>query len=480
VASPLTFRIAEFRSTKVIILDLHTAPNFERESYNGRAPEGVEREGGFRTRDRISAIDATHARIAPYAHHLRISLAYPDDLLEFERICHIAQCEPRPIRTTSVDARAIGFFSHHNLAQVQRWIKTMEWKNAFQIEAYLRSGLLTTHDLLVTLQGPIDQAIHYYGTEAPEFLRLFMVTLKLRKVDEELVDCFARARANHVNIQPLRVVPGHISCHRVIITPSRMLLEGPYTTQSNRVIRRYQSHDPSLAERFIRVEFRDEDRLAYRWDGDVDGTGFLQQRVGGILRDGFELGGRAFEFLGYSTSALRDHSVWFVSPFRDSVEGYVTSENIRASLGDFSQLLRMPSKYAARTAQAFAAMCPGVRIRRDQWEEQDDLGKHTNGVGTISPQLADMIWEERCNASLNVREHHVKPSAYQFRFLGYGGVVVVDYRLQGIKMRLRKSQRKFSVHDFEEAEFEITRSFDCPNPVHLNRFVVASSLREHY
>ena len=474
--------MVESRSTTVIILDLHTAPNFEQESYNGWAPEGVEREGGLRTRDRISAIDATHARIAPYAHHLRISLADPKDLLEFERICHIAQCEPRPIRTTSVDARAMGFFSHHNLAQVQRWIKTMEWKNAFQIEAYLRSGLLTTHDLLVTLQGPIDQAIHYYGTEAPEFLRLFMVTLKSRKVEEELVDCFARARANHVNIKPLRLARGHISCHHVIITPSRILLEGPYTTQSNRVIRRYQSHDPSLVERFIRVEFRDEDRLAYRWDGDVDGTWFLQQRVGGILRYGFDLSGRDFEFLAYSTSALRDHSVWFVSPFRDPVEGYVTSEKIRACLGDFSQLLRMPSKYAARIAQAFTATDPSVRIRRDQWEEQDDLGNHTDGVGTISPQLADMIWEARCKAGHNIGGHRVKSSAYCFRFVGYRGVVVVDHRLQGIRMRLRKSQRRFPVHDVEEAEFEITRSFDCPNPVYLNRFVVVSSppSREHY
>jgi RNA-dependent RNA polymerase len=452
-----------------IILDLHTPPNFEQETYNGRAPEGVEREGRFRTRDRISAIDATHANIAPYAHHLRISLADPDDLLDFERICHIAQCEPRPIRIPHVDAHAMGFFSHRNLAQVQRWIKTMDWKNAFHIEAYLRSGLVTTHDLLVTLQGPIEQAIHYYGAEAPEFLRLFMVALKLRKVDEELVDCFARARATHVNIKPVRLAPGHISCHHVIVTPCKVLLEGPYTTQSNRVIRHYQSHDPSLAERFIRVEFRDEDRLAYRWDGDVDGTWFLQQRVGGILRHGFELGGRAFEFLAYSNSALRDHSVWFVSPFRDPVDGYVTSEKIRASLGDFSQLLRMPSKYAARIAQAFTATGHSVMIRRDQWEEQDDLGNHTNGVGTISPQLADMIWEARCKTCRKVREHRVKPSAYQFRFVGYGGVVVVDHRLQGIRMRLRKSQHKFPVHDVEEAEFEIARSFDYPNPVHLNR-----------
>ena len=373
----------------------------------------------------------------------------------------------------------MGFFSHRDIAQFQCWIKTMEWKNAFQIEAYLRSGLLTTHDLLVTLQEPIEQAIHHYGTEAPEFLRLFMVALKTRKVDEELVDLFARTRSNHANIKPLRLAPGHISCHHVVITPSRILLEGPYTTQSNRVIRHYQSHDPSLVERFIRVEFRDEDRLAYRWDGDVDGTWFLQQRVGGILRDGFELGGRVFEFLAYSMTSLRDHTFWFVSPFRDPVEGNVNSQKIRASLGDFSKLLRMPSKYGARIAQAFTATDPGVKIQRNQWEEQDDLGNHTDGVGTISSQLADMVWEERCKAGLNFREHRIKPSAYQFRFLGYKGVVVVDHRLQGIKMRLRESQRKFPVNDIEEAELEIACSFDYPNLVHLNRFAIVSSPHKH-
>jgi RNA-dependent RNA polymerase len=365
----------------------------------------------------------------------------------------------------------MGFFSRRDLIYVQRWIKTMDWKNAFQIEGYLRSGLLTTHDLLQKLQKPIEQAIHYYGNEASEFLRMFSVELKMRKPDEGVQDCFARLRSKHVHIKPLRLAQRHISCHHVIITPSRILLEGPFTTQSNRTIRRYQEHDHSLTEQFVRVEFRDEDRLTYRWDGVVDGTWFLQQRVGGILRHGFEVGGRAFEFLAYSTSALRQHSVWFVSPFRDPVEGYVTSEEIRSSIGDFSKLLRTPSKYAARIAQAFTATDPSVKIRSDQWEEQPDLGEHTDGVGTISPQLRDMIWEVLCKANSHVKEYRVPPSAFQFRFLGYKGVVVVDHRLQGIKMRLRESQCKFPVPDVEEAEIEIANSFDYPNPVHLNRFV---------
>jgi RNA-dependent RNA polymerase len=225
----------------------------------------------------------------------------------------------------------------------------------------------------------------------------------------------------------------------------------------------------------LRVEFCDEDHLAYRWDREVDGSWFVQRRVGGVLRDGFQIAGRSFEFLAYSHSSLREHAVWFVSPFDDPVEGHVNAESIRAQLGDFSNLLRTPSKYAARIAQAFTSTDPSVKIRRDQWEEQPELGLHTDGVGTISQELANMIWEEKCRATGNLRENRVKPSAYQFRFLGYKGVVVVDSRLQGIKMRLRGSQCKFPVHNEEDTEFEIAGSFDSPIPSHLNRFVFTES-----
>ncbi|KAI0251717.1 RNA dependent RNA polymerase-domain-containing protein [Lactifluus subvellereus] len=449
-----------------IIFDLHMPPNFEQES---RAPGIIERNRRYKTRSRISALDDAHARVALYAYHLRVLLTDADDLIKFEMICHVTQCEPRPIRVERVDAHPMQFFSQRDLYRVQRWIKTMDWNNAFQIEAYLRCGLLNTHDLLFTLQTLIDEVIRDYGAQASELLRLFSVALRMRKDDESPSDCLARVRSDYPTIKPLRLAQGYISCHHVIITPSRMLLEGPYPMQSNRVIRHYQNHDTTFVERFICVEFRDEDHLAYRWDTDVDGTWFLQQRVGGILREGFELGGRGFEFLGYSMSALREHSVWFVSPFRDPVEGYVTAEKICASLGDFSGFLRTPSKYAARIAQAFAMTDSSLKIRRDQWEEQVELGPHTDGVGTISPDLADIIWAAKCRMTRSFRENRVKPSAYQFRFLGYKGVVVVDHRLKGIKMRLRDSQRKFPVHNVEEAEFEIARSFDCPNQVYLNR-----------
>jgi len=456
----------------VIVFDLRVPPIFEGQSFNSREPGEQERRH-HKPRDRLIALDEAHARIAPYAHHFRIALSEPGSHLEFKKICHLVECEPRPAAIARVDADSHQFFSPRNLFQVERWIKTMDWKCAFQIESCLRGDLLTPQDVLNHLRKSIDSIIHDYGPDASRLLHEFSLALQMRGAVETSSSCLTRVRAENPTMKPLRLAPGHILCHHVVITPSRVLLEGPYATQSNRVIRHYQDHDPALVERFLRVEFCDEDYLKYRWDREVDGPRFVQQRVGRVLHNGIEIAGRSFEFLAYSGSSLREHAVWFVSPFHDPVEGDVNAESIRARLGDFSDLLRKPSRYAARLAQAFTSTDPGVKIRPGQWEEQPDLGSHTDGVGTISQELADMIWEEKCRASGNLRENRVKPSAYQFRFLGYKGVVVVDSRLEGVKMRLRESQRKFSVHNVDEAAFEVAQSFNYPHQVHLNRFVVS-------
>jgi RNA-dependent RNA polymerase len=97
------------------------------------------------------------ARVAPYAHHLRVLLANREDLLKFQQLCHIAQGNFRPVRVSYVNSFPQDFFS--NGVQPMRWIQTMDCKNDFQIEAYLRCGLLNTHGLLFSLQKPIESVI---------------------------------------------------------------------------------------------------------------------------------------------------------------------------------------------------------------------------------------------------------------------------------------------------------------------------------
>lgn len=145
----------------------------------------------------------------------------------------------------------------------------------------------------------------------------------------------------------------------------------------------------------------------------VDGKILLTERVGGILKNGLEVAGRQFQFLAYSSSALREHAVWFMYPFEDEEGTLITAEVIRSRLGDFSGVIKYPSKYAARMAQAFTATDPSVKIPRSCVEEMADLGQepyiHTDGVGTISKELGNQIWEALCKD----RDEHYRKTAIQ-------------------------------------------------------------------
>lgn len=226
---------------------------------------------------------------------------------------------------------------------------------------------------------------------------------------------------------------------------------------------------------FVRVAFRDEDRLQYRWDREVDGATFVRERVGGILHHGFTIAGRKFEFLGYSQSQLRSHSVFAVSPFHHPQKGLVTAQTIREEVGIFDDILHLPALYAARVSQAFSGTKDSVRLRSYEWDEMDDV-KHndyvfTDGVGTISPELAKQVWQTLCSQSHRIPSTPFDPVAFQIRFGGYKGMVSVDPRLSGIRMRLRPSMRKFHVFESDSTALEVARAFEYPGRMYLNRQV---------
>lgn len=448
-----------------ICFELLVPPVFQLENFN-RTLTGVEWRDERKFRQRLDSLNEVHAAIAPYAHQLRIILHEQSDLERFANLCEVAElC--RPFRT-QMEAFTNGFFHPSRINKVERMFKEFDWSIAFQLEALLRNGFLNTEDLLERFYGLVKQLCARRPRTAAETLRLFTEAMRSRDPRDEPEHVYQKVLSRD-EPESIELSPGNFMCHHVTVTPTRMLLEGPYVIQSNRVIRQYRGFE----DHFIRVDFRDEDRLQYRWDRDTDGKSLLEKRVGGILKGGFSLATRDFEFLAYSSSALREHAVWFVNPFHHPEKGWIDAEYIRSSLGDFSAVIHCPSKYAARIAQAFTATDPSVEISRDQWEEMDDLGEEpylfTDGVGTISPELADKIWEALCSARDDSFRRNIKPSAYQIRFLGYKGMVAVDENLKGVKMRLRPSMNKFEGPAEETATIEIARAFEKPNTCYLNR-----------
>ena len=404
-------------SNAVLCFDTLTPPVLEEIDFN-RPTTGYALEDNKQYRRRVGSLNDRHKAIAPYAHQLRIVLyndVSVDIISKFMSHCSVVGL-PEPIDCSkyklSIDADHRGFFQAKRLYQIESWIKKLDWFVAFQLEAALHNALLNTNDLLVDLYKPINKLCKHHPKSAGEVLRHFNEALQSRPPQESPLACFERVQHRTLKNPQAKLDPGLFVCHHVTFTPTRLILEGPYATQSNRVIRDYQGFE----QNFLRVDFRDEDRLHYRWSREVDAFSYLKERVGGILKDGFELAGRSFEFLAYSSSALREHAVWFMHPFEHPERGWVTSATIRSSLGNFEGVIREPSKYAARMAQAFTATYPSVKIRRDQWEEipnigDDETGVFTDGVGTISKGLGDMIWQEWCRRD---RDTRIKPSVVSF------------------------------------------------------------------
>ncbi|KAG0701519.1 RNA dependent RNA polymerase-domain-containing protein [Suillus ampliporus] len=465
-----------------ICFDLFSPPIIEREDINRTLTGTWSDTKNYR--DRVGALHPGHEKIAPYAHHIRIILSEPGDLDRFKQFCKIAELRP-PIEGVHIQATCQEFFTSRKLALVQRWLKSLSsnWPVAFQIEALLRNGVANTKEL-EDLLPRIVELIKRHQSSAATIMRFFVMKAGARPPSQTIQQCFEMVlQAKLGKVRP-EAPAGRFYCHRVTVTPTRLILEGPNIMQSNRVIREYEGYEGN----FIRVDFRDEDRLQYRWDREVDGASFVQRRVGDFLKNGFELAGKHFEFLAYSQSALREHAVWFVSSFQHAAKGPVDAHTIRSSLGDFSGCISSPSKYAARMAvsqflpqnfllivlqQAFTATDPSVKIHRSQWSEMPDIVENgvmfSDGVGTISEELGNLIWQTLCNARRDGGANAVKPSAYQIRFLGYKGVVAVDMQLQGIHICLRESMNKFKDHGEEYATIEIARPVVKPNTPHLNR-----------
>ncbi|KAG1724765.1 RNA dependent RNA polymerase-domain-containing protein [Suillus paluster] len=450
-----------------ICFDLFTPPIIEREDVN-RTLTGT-RLDSQNYRDRIGALHPGHEQIAPYAHHIRIILSEPGDLDKFKQFCRIAELRP-PIDSVFIEATRQEFFTSRKLALVQKWLESLSsnWPVAFQIEALLRNGIANTKEL-EDLRPRINELIRRHQPSAAAIMRFFVIRAASRPPGQTIQTRFEQVLQGRLGNIPPEAPPGRFYCHHVTVTPTRLILEGPNIMQSNRVIREYEGYEGN----FIRVDFRDEDRLQYRWDREVDGASFVRHRVGEFLKNGFKLAGKHFDFLAYSQSALREHAVWFVSSFQHAAKGPVNAHTIRSGLGDFSGCIFSPSKYAARMAQAFTATDPSVEIHRSQWSEMPDIVENnvtfSDGVGTISEELGDKIWEILRSARRDGGAYAVKPSAYQIRFLGYKGVVAIDKELQGIQICLRESMNKFKDHGQEYAMIEIARPVVKPNIPHLNR-----------
>ena len=481
----------------VLFLALHWSPTYEYEQAD--EPESSDsRKLRKPPRQRLAALDNGHAVYAMYTSlALRFVCDEENALDNLLWLCKHARVK-RNKHIYPVAQPARGLFAPSVQAEYREWLASLEWELAFQVDALARNNIMDLQEVL-SLRS---QLCRMAKDKDVDYLAAFVRHLGREAKDpswyrgatnpkDALKELFIRCRKEFV--APLNAAaPDAISsgthqefeCFHAIVTPSTVRLEGPFPERCNRVIRKYARH----ASSFLRVRFADEARLQFRSDRDVDCRAFIHSRFGNVLRRGLVIAGRHFYYLGYTQASLKEHTAWFAKEFKQSSlsadgtphEEIITVDSIIAGLGVFDgirydpELIMCPARYGARQAQCFSSTEATVTVDVDDIEVIEDIWdanrerSFTDGVGTISYDLAVEIWTRLCAAKgRSLRESELVPRRFQIRIQGAKGMVSVDHDLRGRKLCLRPSMIKFYAAD--SRTLEIADAFVRPSKFYLNR-----------
>jgi RNA-dependent RNA polymerase len=471
----------------VFLLFLLYSPAYESELELEDGSTNVPGSRRTALRQRLAALNPDHAKSAIYTSlSIRLVCDGADAADNLKWLCRHANIK-KDKSSYPVESRDL--FSGIVQNEYREWLASLEWELAFQVDILARDNIMDLTEILslrphlaslVIDKGVVYTAafVRHLAWEARD-AAWHSVEANPRDTLREL---YKRCRRDFVpseTVSPADIKSGtsqDFDCFHAIVTPTTVRLAGPFRERCNRVIRTYAKHTSS----FLCVRFVDEVGLQFRAGHGVDSRTFIDSRYGNVLRLGLVLAGRHFNFLGYSQSGLREHSVWFVKSFymEVAVDGVprrdiVTVGSIIDGLGNFSAELKLcPARYGACLAQSFSATETAVAIDVDDIEIIEDImdkggdRSFTDGIGTMSPQLAAEIWDAVCVGRGRQPGSSV-PAQVQVRALGAKGMLSRDRLLQGRKMRLRPSMVKFDAP--HSRTMEIVHTFERPGRFYLNR-----------
>jgi hypothetical protein len=219
--------------------------------------------------------------------------------------------------------------------------------------------------------------------------------------------------------------------YKVQVTPTTFTLHGPEQEAKNRILRKFEDN----TEYFVRVQFCDEDGQDLRFNTKVSNDAVFNRFLN-FMNKGAQIGGRQYDFLGFSHSSLRGHSAWFMATFvKDgSLQTYFS---IISDLGQFNNIYS-PARCAARIGQAFSETPFAVSLEEhgvvhkviDDIRSEDGERIFTDGVGWISQGLVDIILD-----ALPQRRY---ATCFQIRWGAAKGMLVLDARQPGTAFAVRK------------------------------------------
>jgi hypothetical protein len=325
-------------------------------------------------------------------------------------------------RPPSYQTEMIQLLQQLQTGSAQRGGSALPFTVGYHLQALVQNGILAPSEVCNIL-GEVEKIAARSGTEICVSaikslsrqlpLRTLQIAFEqagLSKIKALLQEAEAQARSHGARMEETINLDGRANIHRVMFTPAGMYFYGPEPVASNRVLRKYADHHDC----FIRVQFCDEDEEPVRHHAQWSNYIIFYARFRKVLDQGFLLGGRRYQFLGFSHSSLRTQACWFMAPFVHQGSLLFDRELIRG-LGDFTHI-RCPAKCAARIGQAFSETPIAIAVEKGVAQVVADVERNgrvfSDGVGTISKSILLKLW-----AALP-SDRKTRPTAFQIRFSG--------------------------------------------------------------
>ncbi|EJD54733.1 RdRP-domain-containing protein [Auricularia subglabra TFB-10046 SS5] len=472
--------------TPSLLFELNVAPSFEIEPNTlGGITELFALSRANERRKRVAFPDELKCPGRYIARWVRVVVRSHDDVTRFLGAAETAGL--RNPQRLSYRCEGRGLFSNETLGSIDAWIPTLPQAVAIQVEHLLYEHLLDAREMLEQ-RRLVERLVETCGSDgAAQVLRAFGAELKTIPWYMDDVQASASVVRDLLNRVITVQGPGNlsgptngrvvtkrrndISTLHVAVSPSSVSITGPIPDRSNRILHAFGN----FQEHFIRVAFTDNDGQTFRYDANVDTQALVRSHVLPILQNGFKLGGRLFEYLAYSQSALKQHSVWMVHPFTDTAGRRHSASTIRADMGTFTKDERCPARVGARMSLAFSATEPSGELLSSNRRMEPDIGGDgpacmSDGSGLISIEAMAAVWMEFCRgrSKRTVIRPPPPPSVIQVRVGGAKGTLFVDPMLPGRAVVLRPSMMKFEAGE-RFNQIEVCMAFTKPSPAYLNR-----------
>ncbi|KAK0414154.1 hypothetical protein QR680_007174 [Steinernema hermaphroditum] len=343
-----------------------------------------------------------------------------------------------------------------------------------QRESFLRLVMTLCEENPMIAAAVLDQFLKVID-ERRELRDPVIVLKKLKERVMREKDSKAVLRTQEMNDRE-----GYIFVRKVVVTPTRILLMPAELMMGNRALRDFAKS----GENAIRIQFRDDDGLAFRTN--KMGKGLIERTISEFLRDGLIIKDKHFMYVGSSNSQLRDNGCYFF----EKSEMAIIKEKIMKHLD--KEKFSVPKRMSRLGLYFTQAQRVTRGLKREEYLESFDFvggndlaGKpytFSDGVGMISYRLAKEFAE-------NLKLKDFVPSCIQFRYRGMKGVLSVNPVLDELnewatiniadpKKRLhysnnvvfRSSNKKFNTirSKRSEAPFEVVK-YSAPCRMALNR-----------